>query len=95
MKNPQTTIALTFLSHIISGIDGVKTHQTHLGQHAFSMKQNYILQHNLYHSNFLGYYKPKIDPLLTIQRQYTCEGQIYSKPFTVQKHSDMQRLDLR
>ena len=23
MKNPQTTIALTFLTHIISGIDGV------------------------------------------------------------------------
>ena len=24
IKNPQTTIALTFLTHIISGIDGVK-----------------------------------------------------------------------
>ena len=24
MKNPQTTIALTFLTHIISDIDGVK-----------------------------------------------------------------------
>ena len=25
IKNPQTTIALTFLTHIISGIDGVST----------------------------------------------------------------------
>ena len=26
IKNPQTTIALTFLTHIISGIGGVKYH---------------------------------------------------------------------
>ena len=26
IKNPQTTIALTFLTHIISGIDGVGIH---------------------------------------------------------------------
>ena len=32
MKNPQTTIAPTFLTHIISGIDGVML------QHEFIMK---------------------------------------------------------
>ena len=32
MKNPQTTIALTFLSHIISGIGGVLWYLVFLGK---------------------------------------------------------------
>ena len=44
IRNPQTTIALTFLIHIISGIDGVKGIKT---QEKFADIFNYGRQETL------------------------------------------------
>ena len=52
IKNPQTTIALTFLTHINSGIDGVTTQwvesllrSIHMIMHAFAVSNEILIIH--------------------------------------------------
>ena len=47
IKNPQTTIALIFLTHIISDIDGVSPHVIYASS-VIKAKQNKIIQ-NWFH----------------------------------------------
>ena len=44
MKNPQTTIALTFLIHIISGIDGVHKLQNEKEKYIYTSQPRQWLQ---------------------------------------------------
>ena len=44
MKNPQTTIALTFLTHIISDIDGVPGNQRNLTPNGIKAKKAALRQ---------------------------------------------------